>query len=70
MRNDLTAERVRSDLAVLARGGLDVGTFLAEAEVSLRRAVPNAGACYALIDPDTRLLTRAYKFGDLAGRES
>ncbi len=69
VRSALTAERVRSDLAVLARGGLDVATFLTEVDESLRRAVPHAGACYALVDPSTRLLTKTYKFGDLAGRD-
>ena len=69
VRSELTAERVRSDLAVLARGGLEIGTFLTEVDGSLRRAVPYAGACYALVDPATRLLTKTYKFGDLAGRD-
>lgn len=69
MRSELTAERVRSDLAVLARGGLDVATFLTEVDESLQRAVPYAGSCFALLDPATRLLTKTYKFGDLAGRD-
>lgn len=70
VRSELTAERVRSDLAVLARGGLDVGTFLGEVDESLQRAVPYAGACYALVDPATRLLTKTFKYGDLAGRDA
>ena len=69
MSTKLTAERVRSDVSVLARGGLDTATFLAEVDQSLQRAVPYAGACYALVDPATRLLTRTYKFGDLVGRD-
>lgn len=69
VRRELTAERVRSDIEVLARGGLDVATFLAEVDDSLRRAVPHAGACYALVDPSTQLLTKTFKYGDLAGRD-
>jgi len=67
VRSELTAERVRSDIAVLSRGGLDVPRFLAEVDESLQRAVPYDGACYALIDPATRLLTKTFKFGDLNG---
>lgn len=69
MRSELTADRVRSDVEVLARGGLDVATFLAEVDESMQRAVPYSGACYALVDPATRLLTKTYKFGDLMGRD-
>ena len=67
--NTLTAQRVASDVDVLARGGLDVATFLAEADVSIGRAVPHVGACYATMDPATQLLTSTFKFGDLRGRD-
>lgn len=65
----LTAQRVASDIAVLAHGGLDVATFLAEVDVSVGRAVPHVGACYATMDPATQLLTSTFKFGDLQGRD-
>jgi DNA-binding CsgD family transcriptional regulator len=65
----LTAQRVASDVEVLARGGLDVATFLAEVDVSIGRAVPHVGACYATMDPATQLLTSTFKFGDLRGRD-
>ena len=69
MLSTLTAQRVSSDVEVLARGGLDVGTFLAEVDSSVERAVPHAGACYATMDPATQLLTSTFKFGDLHGRD-
>lgn len=65
----LTAQRVSTDIEVLARGGLDVGSFLAEVDVSINRAVPHVGACYATMDPATELLTSTFKFGDLHGRD-
>ena len=66
----LTAQRVASDVEVLARGGLDVATFLSEVDVSIGRAVPHVGACYATMDPATQLLTSTFKFGDLRGRDN
>ena len=62
------AERVRRDIEVLARGGLDVGTFAAEVDDSLDRAVRSCAVCVATLDPETGLLTGGCKFGDLADR--
>jgi DNA-binding NarL/FixJ family response regulator len=69
VRSGLTAERVLRDVEVLAHGGLDIGTFLAEVHDSLRRALPSCAACVATVDPETNLLTGTFKFGDLAGRD-
>jgi hypothetical protein len=69
MSRELTAERVRRDIEVIARAGLDTDHFLAEAVSSLERAVPHVGACVAHLDPSTRLNTAAHKFGDLVGRD-
>lgn len=64
----LRTERVRRDVEVLARGGLDIATFLAEVDESLHRAVPSCASCVATVDPETNLLTGTFKFGDLADR--
>jgi DNA-binding NarL/FixJ family response regulator len=64
----LTAERVRRDVEVVARAGLDVDAFLEESIASIDRAVPFEAACLATVDPSTRLLTGARKYGDLLGR--
>ncbi len=69
MGSQLTAERVRRDIEVLARGGLDIATFMAEVDDSLRRAVRSCASCVATLDPATNLLTGGFKFGDLAGRD-
>jgi DNA-binding CsgD family transcriptional regulator len=66
----LLIERVRSDVEVLARAGLDVGTFLQEADASLRRAVPYEAMCVSLQDPATSMTTATFKFGAISGRES
>lgn len=66
MGKALVAERVRSDLDVLSRAGLDVTTFLSEVDESLRRAVPYAAMCVSLHDPATSMITATFKFGDLA----
>jgi DNA-binding CsgD family transcriptional regulator len=67
--SSLTAERVRRDVDVLARAGLDTATFLDELDESLRRAVPYTAACVPIFDPATRLVTGTRKFGDLVGQD-
>jgi DNA-binding NarL/FixJ family response regulator len=67
--SSLTAQRVLRDIEVVARAGLDLETFSAEALSSINRAVPHLGACMATIDPSTLLLTGTLKFGDLHGRD-
>ena len=69
MARGLTAERVRRDVEVVARAGLDIDTFLTEAVESLQRAVPHVAACLATVDPSTQLLTSTRKFGDLRGKD-
>ncbi len=66
----LTAERVRGDVEVLSRAGLDLETFLAEAVASVSRAVPSVAVCIGTHDPATRMLTSSRKYGDLEGRNS
>lgn len=70
MGKALAIERVRSDVEVLARAGLDVSTFLAEVDASLVRAVPYEAMCVALQDPATSMATATFKFGGISGRES
>ena len=70
MAGSLTMDRVRSDVEVLSRAGLDVTTFVAEVEESVGRAVPHVAACMCTVDPATRLLTSTYKFGDLYGNDA
>lgn len=69
MASALTLERVRRDVEVLSHAGLDADAFLTEVFDSLRRALPSDAACVASIDPATGLVTGAYKFGELAGRD-
>lgn len=70
MPSSLTAARVRQDLDVVARAGLELDTFLEEAVGSLGRAVPWVSACIATHDPATQLLTSARKYGDLRSENS
>ena len=70
MVSGLTIDRVRNDVDVLSRAGLDSPTFLNETVSSLQRAVPNCAVCVATLDPATRLLTGTYKFGDLLGKDN
>ncbi len=65
MARGLMAERVRRDIEVVARAGLDLDTFASETLDSLARAVPAVAACVTSVDPSTRLLTSARKYGDL-----
>jgi DNA-binding CsgD family transcriptional regulator len=70
MTKALAAERVRRDIEVLARAGLDVDTFVAESMASLDRAVPFDAVCLGTLDPSTRLLTGTFKLGSLRGVET
>ena len=65
MPRALTAERVRQDVDVVARAGLDLDTFLEEAVESVGRAVPWVAACLATHDPGSHLLTGGRKYGHL-----
>ena len=65
MGTRLTADRVRGDVDVLSRAGLELEDFLAEAAESVSRAVPWVAACVATHDPGTHLLTSARKYGYL-----
>ncbi|WP_280469371.1 helix-turn-helix transcriptional regulator [Nocardia farcinica] len=70
MARGLTAARVRQDVDVVARAGLDLDTFLEEAVASVARAVPWVSACIATHDPVTHMLTSARKYGDLRDKNS
>jgi len=70
MTKALAAERVRRDIEVLARAGLDVDTFVSESMDSLNRAVSFDAVCLGTLDPSTGLLTGTYKLGTLDGIES
>lgn len=65
--SSLAAERVRRDVEVLARAGLDLDTFVSESLTSLRRALPFDSVCVGTLDPSTGLLTGTFKFGNLLG---
>jgi len=65
--NSLATERVRRDVEVLARAGLDLDTFVSESLTSLRRALPLDSVCVGTLDPSTGLLTGTFKFGNLLG---
>lgn len=66
----LLIERVRSDVEVLARAGLDVTTFLEEFDTSMQRAMPYAAMCVSLQDPATSMTTATFKFGAISESES
>jgi DNA-binding CsgD family transcriptional regulator len=66
---DLTSERVRRDVEVLARGGMDLVAFCAEFEASLQRAVSSEASCVATLDPASNLLTGGFKYGWIEGRD-
>jgi DNA-binding NarL/FixJ family response regulator len=68
MATALTLERVRRDVEVVARAGLDLDTFLEESVESVSRAVPWIGACMATHDPSTLIATSARKYGCLRDR--
>ena len=70
MARGLTAARVRQDVDVVARAGLDLDTFVEEAVASVARAVPWVGACVATHDPSTHMLTSARKYGNLRDQNS
>lgn len=61
----LAQQRVLRDVEVVARAGLPTVDFLDEALASMERALPNAGACVAHLDPTTYLNTGAHKFGSV-----
>ncbi len=63
------AQRVLSDVEVVARAGLDVDSFFAEAVASVERAIPHVAACVGTFDPSTLLLTGSHKYGDLRGQD-
>ncbi|MGS2807369.1 response regulator transcription factor [Nocardia sp. MW-W600-9] len=65
MRSRLLPERVRSDLDVISRAGLDLDDFLLESTDALRRAVPAVAVCVGTHDPATMMLTSARKYGAL-----
>jgi hypothetical protein len=66
MVSPLTIDRVRSDVGVLARAGVETGEFLDELDAAVERVVPHVSMCSSTTDPATLMITATYKFGDLA----
>ncbi len=58
-------ERVRSDLQVLSRAGLEMGEFLEEAHLSLQRVLDHQALCVLTVDPATCLATGDHKLGEI-----
>ncbi|MEA4944843.1 MAG: helix-turn-helix transcriptional regulator [Propionicimonas sp.] len=67
MGKALAAERVRRDVEVLARAGLDFESFVEESMASLSRAIPFDAVCVGTMDPSSGLLTGTHKLGSLRG---
>lgn len=55
------AERVRGEIAALARSGATAAAFCAQSGRLLRRAVPYDWACLATLDPASELITSVVK---------
>lgn len=54
---DWSAERLKSEIAVLGTRGLSRGDYFAELAPRLRRGIPSDASCWHTLDPQTRLLT-------------
>ncbi|MCB0965318.1 MAG: hypothetical protein KDB37_00660 [Ilumatobacter sp.] len=65
MTSQLTLDRVRSDVQVISRAGLELSEYFDELDQSLRRAIPYRAMCAALLDPSTHLCTGTFKLGAL-----
>jgi DNA-binding CsgD family transcriptional regulator len=68
MVSALTVERVRGDVSVLAKAGIETGEFLHEFDAAIQRVVPHVALCSSTTDPATLMVTATYKFGDIADR--
>ncbi|MEA5117603.1 MAG: helix-turn-helix transcriptional regulator [Propionicimonas sp.] len=67
MGQALAAERVRRDVEVLARAGLDFESFVEESMASLSRAIPFDAVCVGTMDPSSCLLTGTDNLGSQLG---
>lgn len=70
MQSTLTQQRVRRDVEVLCGARLELSMLCCELDASLQRALPHVASVFAVIDPDMRLPTIAYKFGALEGHNA